>query len=542
MDHAALIADEAWIIHRILEAKAAATPDHPFMHYDGHDHTYAQMNARADRIAAGLAGLGIKKGDRVAVIMQSSPEYIDVWFAIAKLGAIEIPVNIAYKGELLRHVLVTAGAVAIVLDDEFAEVVAEVTESCPDLTRHVVNPTTGENPPRLPGEVALADLLACEDGPPQVEVAHTDVACIMFTSGTTGPSKGVIIEHHFEWAFGVTVAEIVDIRGDDVAYNFLPFFHVAGKFVLMAAMLVDARMIMRQRFSVAAFWPDIRAFGCTITVAVGGICHMLNAEPEREDDADNPLRVIYAVPIPAEFQAAFEKRFGLVFIEAYGSTEANVVAASQPGASPTGSFGKAGRFYEIEIHDESDNPCPPGVAGEIVVRPKRPGMLLTGYYKLPEKSLEAMRNLWFHTGDQGMADADGWFFFLDRLTDSIRRRGENISSFEVERIVNTHEAVAESAAIAVPSELQEDEVKLVVVLKPGRDLTEEALLRFCIDEMPYFMVPRFVEFRDDLPRTSLTKIRKVELRAEGRNEATWDCEAHGLRITRNGLVPLAAED
>ncbi len=153
-----------------------------------------------------------------------------------------------------------------------------------------------------------------------------------------------------------------------------------------------------------------------------------------------------------------------------------------------------------------------------------------------------MRNLWFHTGDQGMADADGWFFFLDRLTDSIRRRGENISSFEVERIVNTHEAVAESAAIAVPSELQEDEVKLVVVLKPGRDLTEEALLRFCIDEMPYFMVPRFVEFRDDLPRTSLTKIRKVELRAEGRNEATWDCEAHGLRITRNGLVPLAAED
>ncbi len=538
MDHAALFPDEGWIIHRILEAKAAAKPDHPFMHYEGRDHTYAQMNARADRVAAGLAGLGITKGDRVAVIMQSSPAYIDVWFAIAKLGAIEIPVNIAYKGELLRHVLVTAGAVGIVFDDEFAAVVADTDDSCPDLVHHVVNPTLGAAAPTVPGEVRLADLMAGDVPPPDVEIAHTDVACIMFTSGTTGPSKGVIIEHHFEWAFGVTIAEIVDIRADDVAYNFLPFFHVAGKFVLMAALMVDARMVLRQRFSVARFWPDIREFGCTITVAVGGICHMLNAEPERDDDADNPLRVIYAVPIPAEFQAEFEKRFGLVFIEGYGSTEANIVAASTPGVSPNGSFGKAGRFYEIEIHDENDDPCPPGMPGEICVRSRRPGMLLTGYYKLPEKSLEATRNLWFHTGDQGVMDEDGWFFFLDRLTDSIRRRGENISSFEVERIVNTHEAVAEAAAIAVPSELQEDEVKVICVLKPGQSLTEEALLRFCVDQMPYFMVPRFVEFRDDLPRTSLTKVRKVELRAEGPSANTWDCEAHGLRITRNGLVPL----
>lgn len=536
MDYGALLPDEEWVISRVLERRAAEKPDHPFMHYDGRDYTYAALNREANRVAAGLRDLGVAPGDRVAVLMQSSPEYLYVWFAIAKLGAIEIPVNVAYKGAILTHVLTNSGTSAILMDDEFAGVVAEVAGDCPDLKTFVVN-HVGEAGAAAPaGAHDLSEVARGEGENPGLEIRYTDIACIMFTSGTTGPSKGVLINHHFEWSFGVTFGEIARITADDVAYNYLPFFHVAGKFVLMAAMMVDARMLLTQRFSVSDFWADVRAHDVTVTVAVGGICHMLFAEPEQPDDADNPLRLFYAVPAPAEFQDEFEKRFGLVFIEGYGSTEMNIIAYSQPGVSPRGSFGKASQFYELKVFDDDDNECPPGVPGELVVRSRRPYMLLQGYYNLPEKTVEATRNLWFHSGDQGYYDEDGWFFFQDRLSDSIRRRGENISSYEVERIVNSHDAVAESAAVAVPSELQEDEVKLVAVRTPGANLTEEQLLRFCVDAMPYFMVPRFIEFKTELPRTPLTKVRKVVLRGEGVTAETWDCERHGLRITRRGLV------
>ena len=530
---------EAWLVHRVLEQRVAERPDHPVMHWDGRDYTYAAINREANRVAAGLAARGIEPGARVAVMMQNTPPHVFVWFATAKLGVVEVPINTAYRGDILTHIVTSAQATAMVLDAEFVPVVARIADRCPTLGTFIMAGGDVEDARRaLPGVVLSLDDVAEGDGadaPRSVEATTT--ACIMFTSGTTGPSKGVVINNHFELSFAVIFNEIVSLGRDDVTYNFLPFFHIAGKFILLGTMLADCRMLLRPRFSAGRFWPDVREHGVTVTVGVGGICHMLWAEPRKPDDADNPLRMIYSVPNPHDVRDDFLKRFGLELTEGYGSTEANIVVYTRPGEpTPRGTAGRAAPYYEVAIVDEMDRPMPPGTSGEIVVRAKHPFILMEGYDGLPEATLAAFRNLWFHSCDRGHMDEAGFLFFHDRMKDAIRRRGENISSFEVERIVNKHADIAETAAIAVGAEVGEDEVKVVVVRKPGAALTEEALLRHCVDEMPYFMVPRFIEFRADLPRTPTQKVRKVVLREDGITPATWDREAAGFKVTRDGLT------
>ena len=530
---------ETWLVHRVLEQCAAERPEYPVMHWSGLDYSYAAINREANRIAAGLEARGIEPGQRCAVMMQNSPAHVFVWFATAKLGVVEVPINTAYRGDILTHIVTSARVTAMVLDAEFVPVVARIADRCPGLGTFIVSGDDLEDARRtLPGVVLSLDELATGDGA-DVErgVEATATACIMFTSGTTGPSKGVVINNHFELSFAVVFNEIVALRADDVTYNFLPFFHIAGKFIMLGTMLANCRMLLRPRFSAGRFWPDVREHGVTVTVGVGGICHMLWAEPARADDADNPLRMIYSVPNPHDVQEEFLARFGLELTEGYGSTEANIVVYTRPGEpTPRGTAGRAAPYYEVAIFDEMDRPVPPGTSGEIVVRAKHPYILMEGYDGLPDATLGAFRNLWFHSGDRGHMDEAGFLFFHDRMKDAIRRRGENISSFEVERIVNKHPDVAETAAVAVPADVGEDEVMVVVVRNPGAALTEEALLRHCAAEMPYFMVPRFIEFRADLPRTPTQKVRKVVLRADGITAATWDREAAGFKVTRDGLA------
>ncbi len=530
---------EAWLVHRILEKRAAERPEHPMMHWDGRDYSYTAINRAANRIAASLAARGIEPGARIAVMIKNTPAHVFVWFATAKRGVVEVPINTAYRGDILAHIVNSARVTAMVLDAEFVPVVARITGQCPGLATFIIDDGGLEEARRaLPGAVLALDELAAGDGADVVRtVEATTVACIMFTSGTTGPSKGVVINNHFELSFAVIFNQIVSLDARDVTYNVLPFFHIAGKFILLGTMLADCRMVLRPRFSVAQFWPDVRAHGATVTVAVGGICHMLYAAPPRPDDADNPLRMIYAVPNPHDVREDFLARFDLQLTEGYGSTEANIVAYTRPEeATPKGAAGRAAPQYEIRIVDEMDREVPPDRSGEIVVRAKHPYILMEGYDGLPEATLAAFRNLWFHSGDRGHIDEAGYLYFHDRMKDAIRRRGENISSFEVERIVNKHPDVAETAAIAVAADVGEDEVKVVVVRNPGATLSEEALLRHCVAEMPYFMVPRFIEFKADLPRTPTQKVRKVELRAEGITAATWDREAADFKVTRDGLT------
>ena len=534
--------EHGWRVHRLLEDRARESPDFPFLHFEGRDYNHLEMNRRANCMAAGLIELGLETGARVAVMMKNAPEYIDVWFAITKAGAVEVPLNTAYKGEILTYMLNNSGAVMMIIDAEFVSAVAAIAPRCPALKHFIVRAEDGvDTTTYLPGaRHDFANVPAGAGKNPNLKISPEDLACVMFTSGTTGPSKGVMLNHQFEISFSVIYSNIVALTAEDVSYNMLPFFHIAGKFILMSSLLTGGRMILRERFSVSKFWNDVREHRVTVTTAVGGICHMLYAQPARANDADNPLRMIYAVPNPHEVQDEFKMRFGVELTEGYGSTEANICVYTRPNENtPRGSCGRAAPEYEVKIVNSTGRTCLPGEAGEFVVRSIYPNTLMAGYYGMPEKSLEAFRQLWFHTGDKGTRDANGYFYFLDRMKDAIRRQGENISSFEVERILNLHDDVAESAAVAIKAENGEDELKAVVVLNSTAVLSAEMLLNYCVDTMPYFMVPRYIEFTDDLPRTPTQKVRKIELREMGVTPATWDREQAGLRVTRRGVEKIA---
>lgn len=519
-------------LHQLLELRAEQSPDRPFVLEGGRWWTFRELALHARAAARELSRLGVREGDHVVVMMDGCERYLALWFAISRLGAVEVPINGAYRGEVLQHVLRTARPQLALVQAGHRAVFDPACAGVLD-TRHVHDPH-GPGFGWHPGEAAALDALG-----PGVAVAPSAPASVIFTSGTTGLSKGVVASHRHQMAFGHFFGRIVQFSSDDVAYNFLPFFHVAAKFETLGAMLAGGRMTMRPSFSLSNFWQDVRAGGATLCVAVGGLCNMLYGLPPDARDADNTLRLIYAVPIPWAFKDAFEHRFGLRLVEAYGSTESNLVLHTRlDDATPAGSCGRANEHFDITIRDDEGHVLAPGQVGEICVRERHPHTLMSGYLGLPEATAQIMRDGCFHSGDRGTMNEDGFVFFLDRSKDAIRRRGENISSYEVERMLNAHPGVAEVAVIPVKAALGEDEVKAVVVRKAGTSLDAESLLRFAVETMPYFMVPRYIEFKEQLPRTETMKIRKVELRGEGITPGTWDCEAAGLRVTRRGIERL----
>jgi crotonobetaine/carnitine-CoA ligase len=520
-------------LHRLLEIRAAESPMRPFVRFGDRWWTYGDIERHASALAASLRELGVQPGQHVVVMMPSSPLYLALWFALSKLGAVEVPVNGAYRGEVLTHILRTAQPTLALVHAEHRTVFDQASTGllAPDRVLDTLDPRLASAPPDNGDFGTVVS--------PGVDVDSALPACIIFTSGTTGLSKGVVVSHRHLLSFGFFFSDIVHFSPNDTAYNFLPFFHVAAKFETIGAMLHGGRMMLRPIFSLSGFWPDVRASGATLCIAVGGLCHLLNSAPLRPDDADNPLRLIYAVPVPWEFKDAFEQRFGLELVEGYGSTEANLSVYTRLGeATPRGSCGRASEHFEVTLQDEQGNVLPPGEAGEICIRSRHANTMMSGYLGLPDKTAEATKGGWFHSGDRATMDAQGYFYFLDRTKDAIRRRGENVSSFEVERSLAAHPEVAEVAVIPVKAEVGEDEIKAVVVRKPGATLTHEVLLRFAAEAMPYFMVPRYIEFRDELPRTETMKVRKVTLREQGITPETWDAESAGLRVTRRGIERL----
>jgi crotonobetaine/carnitine-CoA ligase len=371
------------------------------------------------------------------------------------------------------------------------------------------------------------------DSPPEVEVSPYDPSVILFTSGTTGPSKGALLTHNANVRAARATCDLMEYRAGETLFNAFPLFHVNARYtsVVPALWLDDARLVLHDRFSASRFWDIMREEGVTAFNFMGALVMMLFKQPERPDDADNPVRVAYGAPAPVAVLERFEQRFGLQLIEVYGSTELAACLENRPSARKIGTCGRPSPDYEVEIHDEHDRPVPPGVVGEIVVRPREPHIMVEEYWGNPEATVQAFRNLWFHTGDRGRMDEEGWFTFVDRVKDAIRRRGENISSWEVEQVLNDHEAVAESAAIGVPSELTEEEVLVAVVLKEGASLTPEELLDFAQERLPHFAVPRYVRFVDELPKNHAQRIQKTVLREQGIADA-WDREAAGYVVRR----------
>jgi crotonobetaine/carnitine-CoA ligase len=286
----------------------------------------------------------------------------------------------------------------------------------------------------------------------------------------------------------------------------------------------DGCTAIAPRFSASAFWDDIRRYDASSANMMGAVVSFVYAQPERDDDADNPLRLAFGAPVPASIIKDFERRFGLRFVEIYGSSEANVPLWNPLDDVRPGSCGKPIGRFDVKLVDELDEEVPVGSVGEIAVRPHEPFSMMSQYYRQPEATARAFRNLWFHTGDLARQDADGYHYFVDRAKDSIRRRGENISSWEIETVIVKHDDVAECAAYSVPSELTEDDVMITVVAKPGRELEVEELLAYCADRMPAYMVPRYVEIASALPSTPTGKIEKFRLRERGVTPTTWDRE------------------
>ena len=519
-----------------IRQKAERNGDRQAIEVEGRAKSYTEVHLDSDRVLNGLRSLGLGAGDHVSLMMANSLENVDTWFAMCKGGFVEVPINTANKGYLLRYIIDQSDSAAIVIDEEFAPRLAPIAHELPQLRHVVVNrSSTGEIDLGLGPGIAVHDLadLRIDGTADYPTLDPSDTSVILYTSGTTGPSKGVVLSHEANLNLARHCVWLMDYTADDVLYTVFPLFHINAKYTsVMAAMEADARLVMDQRFSASTFWDTVRSKGITEFNYQGALLLMLFKQPERPDDADNPVRIAFGAPCPVDIWRPFEERFGLDLVEVYGMTEIAIATENRRGETKVGTAGRESANFWVRIVDERDQVCPPGVPGEIVVRPKRPNVLFKGYHRQEEYTQEAFRNLWYHTGDRGSMDDDGYVTFIDRMKDCIRRRGENVSSFEVEAVVNTHPSVLESAAYGVDSELSEEEVMVAVVIRADTSLTPEELLDHCQPRMAHFAVPRYVRFVDALPKTPSQRIQKYKLREEGITSDTWDRVVAGYEVTR----------
>jgi carnitine-CoA ligase len=509
----------------ILRQKAMTHRDEIFLKFRQGTLSFGEVEQMAARLAHGLAEHGVVQHDHVAVMLPNCADFLYIIFALARLGVVAVPINTDYKGDLLRHVIISSDATMLVVDESFVERVAEIEKELPELRAVVVRTDRVVDRPLHTPTLPLTDLLGKPDKGPRAPVRFSDLQAIMYTSGTTGPSKGVMVPHALALTCAIDSMQFMTHQPDETIYCPLPLYHAAGLWDgMMMALLAGSPIAVVERFSASRFWDDVRAFGATQAMGVFDMIPILMNRPPSPDDRNHPLRRFYMGK--SVLDAPLFERFGVHAVETYTSTEVGIGTASPFGEWRLGSCGVTNsERHEVTIVDAEDREVGPGEPGEIVLRPKQPYVITTGYYNYPQVSAETFRNMWFHTGDRAYRDEDGYFYFVDRIKDAIRRGGENISAFELEQSVNAHPAVLESAAFGVPSELEEEEVKVAVVLQPRTDLDPAELAAYCRDRLPRFMVPRYIEFVDELPRTGTGKIAKHVLRKEGDGgitDRTWD--------------------
>ncbi|MEM9655999.1 MAG: AMP-binding protein [Actinomycetota bacterium] len=513
---------------------AAERPDAPALHHvDGSTLVWGDAHEESLRWASALERAGVGRGEPVVTIFVNTFEAFHAWMGCAWLGAIESPVNTNYKGDWLRHVINNTGARVVMAQDRFVGAVFEIAEQLPNIDRVVVFGTVPEVPADLPFSVVGADdFLDGAAAAERSEPAPWDISSLIYTSGTTGRSKAVQVPWgHFRSSLEsgfIPLDRLEDIR----IYAPFPVFHVTGKGGFYFAATSGQPSVIREAFSVNDYWHDIKTFDVNATILLGPLATMLMSRPAEPDDADNPLKTVPLVPLIPNVEE-FAERFGVDIFTCYNMTEINCPIVQQHPITNSNhqSCGQARPEVEVRVVDEHDRQVPPNTPGEMIMRAE-PWEINTGYWNMPDKTNEAWRNGWFHTGDAFTYDEDGNFYFVDRAKDYIRRRGENISSFEVEAIVNTHPAVAESGACAVPADEGEDEVKIAVVVQPGESFDPADLIRFLAPRMPRFAIPRFIEIWDELPKTEATaRIQKAKIRDAGVTDRTWDRVAAGVTVT-----------
>lgn len=520
-------ADQAgWTLPATLNRQADERGENVFLEvpFEDRSFTYAETRDLAVRIGSGLLADGLEPGDRVVIMAPNCADYVLAWFGSSFAGMAEVPLNTAYTGPFLEHQVRTTGPRAVVATVEYAERFLEASDAYASIERFYLldDDGSGQVATRLRAagfEASGFERLTSAEPRELPEVDYRELAGVFFTSGTTGLSKGVMMSHSHLWFFADQGRAMTRFGADDTYMSVGPLFHGNAQFLaIYPAMIAGGRAVMHAKFSASRWIEQIRDCGATVTNLVGVMMDFVWKQPARDDDADNRLRCVYAVPTATSILDGFRERFGIeAFIESFGSTEASLPIVSPYGEDrPAGAAGLLlADWFDVRVVDpETDLEVPVGEVGECLVRSHVPWTMLSGYFGMPDKTVESLRNQWFHTGDAVRRDEEGWYFFVDRLKDAIRRRGENISSYEVEQAVLPHPAIADCAAVADHSEVEggEDEVAIFVVLQPGREATIAELREWCESQLPPFAHPGRIELIAELPHTPSGKVRKRELR------------------------------
>jgi len=531
--------DDRHTLTGLLSHAASVFPERNFLQFGSDIHTYGAFHRDTNRLARGLASLGVKPGDTVASLLDNNLEAAQLWFAINKIGAIGVPTNTAYKMEFLQRPLADAAAKVCVVESHYMDRIAAIEESLTEINTVIVRDSGAGNAVKLRSKkvLFLRDLFDANDSALPDTVKPGDLSVLVYTSGTTGLSKGCMLSHNYLCNIGKGAGRAVLYTKDDVVATSLPLFHINAMANLIACLMVGAKISIDGKFSVSNYWASIANSGATVVTLLGSIAVLLAAAEETEDTRRcyGQLRAAAGAPFDENLVRRWKERFGVKWVGApgYGLTEACLVTSIEGmEESPSGASGRRNDDFEVRIVDDEDRELPPNTPGEIICRPRHAHIMFEGYWRKPEATLNAVRGLWFHTGDIGKFDENGFFYFLCRKKEYLRRRGENISSFELETILQTHPDLQDVSVHAVPSPLGEDDIKVVAVQKRDAKLTEEALCRWAIERFPYFAVPSYVEFRPDLPRNPMGKVMKYQLEKEGITPGTWSREAAGLKVSR----------
>jgi crotonobetaine/carnitine-CoA ligase len=532
------------VLDRAIDAHSADL----FLDFSGDQYTYGDVGRMTAQIAHTLTGLGVGFGDTVVLLLDNSVDAVSAWFGANRIGAICVAINTAYRGEFLRHQIADAGARVVIAERDYAARIVAVAEGLAELRTILVRTAEPDlAASELAASAAAAGLHvdsfeqardAADTELPGRVAKPSDLSTLIYTAGTTGPSKGCMISHNYTLNLTRQYLEVLCRRPDESAWTPLPLFHFnAWSCTVMTSAVLGSSGSIAPRFSLSGFWPEIERTGARVTTLLGPMVTLIAQAPDNEAmfRCRGQLRIVQSAPFPPDYVRIWKERFGvqLAGTNAFGLTECCLTThlpLDQP--APPGSSGRRNDDFDVRIFDDEDNELPPGTAGEIVVRPRRPDVMFSGYWRRPEATAALMRNLWFHTGDIGKFDEEGYFYFVDRKKDYLRRRGENISSFEMETAFLAHPDLSEVAVHAVLSDVTEDDVKVTAVLRPGSTLTEQELCEWSIERLPYFAIPRYIEFRTELPKNPVGRVMKYVLRDEGATEQTWDREKSDLVVEK----------
>lgn len=528
-----------WVLPHILEHQARVRANRPALSWtdEGTPLTYKQLNAEVNRYAHGFAAAGVKKGDKVVLYLPNSLEFVLLWYALTKIGAVEVPVGEIQKGAFLAHQLRLSGATTMITTPELVERVAEVEAEVPDLQHCFLLGEGHHGGLKRVAVHAVEELQTGNTTDPGIKITPADIAAVLYTSGTTGMSKGVLMSHSHFYFFAEEDVQLTGLTEDDVYMTGFPFFHGNAQFLtIYPCLLVGAHCVLYPKFSASDYFGRAMRSGATVANLIGATMAFILATPPADHDRKHRIRTIYSAPLAVDLAKKFTDRFGPIeFVDGFGQTEISNIFQTPRGAyRPPGASGVLmDQWFEVKLADpETDEPVPEGQVGELMIRPKVPGIITEGYLGMPEKTVEAWKNLWFHTGDAMRRDETGWYYFVDRVKDALRRRGENISSFEVESVIRQFPNVAECAVIGVDADEAggENEVMAFIVTTDGGPIDFAELIAFCDARMGAHMVPRYLEVLDSLPQTPSEKVKKKELRTRGVTATTWDRQARGVRL------------